>query len=86
MAEAALLWMKNHSELKGEFGDGVIIGASSMRHLTENVGWMVGLNSSGEAADHDELPASVLQAFDDSWKSLHVGDVPSYWRGHHRYE
>src|SRR5262249_32864364 len=36
-AEAALRWITHHSELKKEFGDAVIIGASSAAQLKENL-------------------------------------------------
>ena len=35
--ECALRWMTHHSKLKGEFGDGIIIGASSPEQLEQNL-------------------------------------------------
>ena len=34
---AALRWLVHHSRLRGEAGDGVILGASSPAHLTQNL-------------------------------------------------
>jgi aflatoxin B1 aldehyde reductase len=35
--EAALRWLTHHSELRKEFGDAAIVGASSTKHLEENL-------------------------------------------------
>jgi aflatoxin B1 aldehyde reductase len=37
MPEVALRWISHHSQLKREYGDSVLIGASNIRHL-EQVG------------------------------------------------
>ena len=37
LAEVALRWMSHHSQLKRELGDAVIIGASSAKHLEQNL-------------------------------------------------
>ena len=37
MAEVALRWMSNHSKMSREYGDAVIIGASSKGHLEQNL-------------------------------------------------
>ena len=56
-AEAALRWMTHHSLLKREHGDAIIIGASSTKHLEEN---MVDL-------EKGPLPDEVLKALDKAW-------------------
>ncbi|KAK9313978.1 NADP-dependent oxidoreductase domain-containing protein [Lipomyces starkeyi] len=56
-AECALRWMMHHSALKRELGDAVIIGASSMKHLEEN---LVDL-------EKGHLPDEVLEALDKAW-------------------
>lgn len=35
MAEVALRWISNHSLMKREYGDSVIIGASSLKHIEQ---------------------------------------------------
>jgi aryl-alcohol dehydrogenase-like predicted oxidoreductase len=35
LAEVALRWISHHSLMKREFGDSVIIGASSLKHIEE---------------------------------------------------
>jgi aflatoxin B1 aldehyde reductase len=37
LAEIALRWMSHHSLLKKEHGDAVIIGASSTKHIEQNL-------------------------------------------------
>uniref|UniRef100_A0A3Q3GS11 Aldo-keto reductase family 7, member A3 (aflatoxin aldehyde reductase) n=1 Tax=Labrus bergylta TaxID=56723 RepID=A0A3Q3GS11_9LABR len=37
MTSAAMRWMYHHSQLKGDLGDGVIIGMSSMEQLQQNL-------------------------------------------------
>jgi len=62
-AEAALRWIANHSLLKREFGDAVIIGASSARQLEDNL----------TNLEKGPLPEEVLKAFDEGWE--HVKSV-----------
>lgn len=57
-AECALRWMTHHSMLKREHGDAVIIGASSTKHLEEN---LVDL-------EKGPLPEEVVQALDAGWE------------------
>lgn len=56
-AECALRWMNHHSKLEPEHGDAVIIGASSMKHLEEN---LVDL-------EKGPLPEDVVEALDQAW-------------------
>jgi aflatoxin B1 aldehyde reductase len=51
---AALRWLVHHSRLRGEAGDGIILGASSPAHLTENLA----------AVAEGPLPAAVVSAID----------------------
>ena len=37
LAEVALRWLSHHSLLKRELGDAVIIGASSVKHVEQNL-------------------------------------------------
>ncbi|KAJ7149749.1 NADP-dependent oxidoreductase domain-containing protein [Mycena crocata] len=57
-SEAALRWLAHHSALKKEFGDAVIVGASTTKHLEENL----------EALDKGPLPADVVEALDAGWQ------------------
>ncbi|KAJ6583990.1 NADP-dependent oxidoreductase domain-containing protein [Mycena vulgaris] len=69
-SEAALRWLAHHSVLKKEFGDAVIVGAGSVKHLEENL----------EALDKGPLPADVVEALDAGWE--HTRALPGsskYW-------
>ncbi|KAJ7303462.1 NADP-dependent oxidoreductase domain-containing protein [Mycena albidolilacea] len=57
-SEAALRWLAHHSVLKKDFGDAIIVGAASKKHLEENL----------EALDQDPLPADVVAALDAGWE------------------
>lgn len=35
MAEVALRWVSNHSLMKREYGDSILIGASSLKHIEQ---------------------------------------------------
>ncbi|KAF9407492.1 hypothetical protein BGZ76_006103 [Entomortierella beljakovae] len=54
LVEATLRWMKHHSGLEGK--DGIIIGASSLHHLNQNL----------EALEKGPLPQSMVDAFDQA--------------------
>jgi len=70
MAESALRWLNHHSILKKEYGDAVIIGASSVNHIEQN---LVDL-------EKGPLPESVVTAIDAAWDVV-KGDVRKYWWG-----
>jgi len=57
MAEVALRWISNHSMMKRECGDAVLIGASSLDHIKQN---LVDL-------EKGSLPEEVLQVLDAAW-------------------
>ncbi|RFU33148.1 hypothetical protein B7463_g3184, partial [Scytalidium lignicola] len=59
-AECALRWMANHSLLKREYGDAIIIGASSAAQLEENL----------TNLEKGPLPEEVLKAFDEGWAKV----------------
>jgi len=67
MTEIALRWCQHHSVLTPE--DGVIIGASNLKHLKDNL----------EDSEKGPLPSSILEALDNAWLSI-GGSCPSYWR------
>ncbi|KAG0646234.1 Highly reducing polyketide synthase [Hyphodiscus hymeniophilus] len=62
--ECALRWLRYHSALKQEFGDGLIVGASSLQQFKEN---LVDL-------DKGPLPAKVVEAMELAGKKC--GAVP----------
>lgn len=59
-AECALRWMTHHSQLKREYGDAIIIGASSTKHMEQN---MIDL-------EKGPLPEEVVQALDLAWEKV----------------
>jgi aflatoxin B1 aldehyde reductase len=68
LTQAALLWIQNHSSLKGPHRDGVIIAASSLEQ------WETNLRSLG-----GELPAEVARAMDQAWEMAR-SSCPQYFR------
>jgi len=70
MGEIALRWVSHHSAMKREFGDNVIIGASSVKHIEEN---LVDL-------EKGPLPEDVVAAVDEAWNSVkNSGITLKYW-------
>ena len=67
-AECALRWMTHHSMLKRDKGDAIIIGASSTKHMEEN---MVDL-------EKGPLPQDILDALDAGWEKAR-GISIRYW-------
>lgn len=59
-AEVALRWMTHHSYLKREYGDTVIIGASSLKHIEQNLFDL----------EKGPLPGDVVHALDEAWLSV----------------
>eukprot|EP00281_Chroomonas_sp_CCMP1168_P003252 CAMPEP_0206259616 /NCGR_PEP_ID=MMETSP0047_2-20121206/26588_1 /ASSEMBLY_ACC=CAM_ASM_000192 /TAXON_ID=195065 /ORGANISM="Chroomonas mesostigmatica_cf, Strain CCMP1168" /LENGTH=325 /DNA_ID=CAMNT_0053686519 /DNA_START=169 /DNA_END=1146 /DNA_ORIENTATION=+ len=72
MTDASLRWLKNHSQLSGARGDGIIIGASSMEHLYDNLKCL---------ASSTPLSEGLLKAFDDAWEECRR-ECPPYARGY----
>lgn len=68
VAECALRWMTNHSKLRRENGDAVIIGASSTQHIEQN---LVDL-------EKGSLPEEVVKALDQGWERV-KGISGRYW-------
>ena len=68
---AALRWLQHHSSLVD--GDGIIVGASRLAHLEENLAAL---------ASGDALPQAVVDACDAGWAKIKASGVcPSYERG-----
>ncbi|KAI0697766.1 Aldo/keto reductase [Cytidiella melzeri] len=68
LAEVALRWLSHHSQMKREYGDAVIIGASSTKHIEQN---LVDL-------EKGSLPEEVVKALDEAWLSV-SGIATNYW-------
>jgi aflatoxin B1 aldehyde reductase len=69
MVSAAFSWMVNHSEMKGECDDRVILGVSKFEHLEQNLGHMAAA----------KLPQSTVDEFDRAWEPI-KGICPKYFR------
>lgn len=69
MAEAALRWLAYHSKLSEARGDAVIVGASKLSQLQQNV----------SAVAQGALPDDVVAAFEKAW-SVSKADSPEYFR------
>lgn len=69
MVEAALRWLSEHSALDSQRGDGILIGASSIRQLQENLNIL----------DRGYLPSTVLNTFESAWHHVQ-SEAPPYFR------
>ncbi|KAG0043915.1 hypothetical protein BGZ83_010914 [Gryganskiella cystojenkinii] len=67
LLEATLRWMRHHSQLEAK--DGIIIGASSLKHLEDNL----------TDLDKGPLPQAMLNAFDEAWEKIQPAAI-SYFR------
>ncbi|KAG0208633.1 hypothetical protein BGX28_000441 [Mortierella sp. GBA30] len=67
LLESSLRWMTHHSGLGPN--DGVIIGASSLKHLEENL----------KDLAKGPLPNEMVDAFDEAWEHVKVA-CPSYFK------
>lgn len=68
LAEVALRWMEHYSLMKRETDDAIIVGASSVKHLEDN---LVDL-------EKGPLPEDVLEALEKAWAKT-KGVAPKYW-------
>ena len=66
--EATYRWMAHHSMLRDNRGDAIIIGASKLNHLIQNM----------ETMEAGPLSENVLNAFEQAWK-LTRPDSPEYF-------
>ena len=66
--EATYRWLAHHSMLDGNRGDAIIVGASKLNHLQQNI----------EAMKAGPLPNDVVEAFEDAWM-VTKGDSPKYF-------
>lgn len=66
--EATYRWMAYHSMLDRERGDAILIGASKLEHLKQNM----------ETVKAGPLPMDVVDAFDQAWR-ISKADSPAYF-------
>ena len=66
--EATYRWLAYHSMLDGARGDAILIGASKLSHLQQNI----------KTVHAGPLPEDVVAAFDAAW-SITKGDSPEYF-------
>ena len=69
MVEAAYRWLCNHSCLDASKGDGILLGASKIIQMEQNM----------VAAKKGELPQSILNAMDGAWE-IAKPDSPAYFK------
>ncbi|KZT56053.1 Aldo/keto reductase [Calocera cornea HHB12733] len=68
IAEVALRWVSHHSLMKREFGDSILIGASSLKHIEQN---LVDL-------EKGPLPEDVCKVLDDAWELVKPVAAPYF--------
>ena len=66
--EATYRWLAYHSMLDSERGDAILIGASKLSHLKQNM----------EAVQAGPLPEDIVAAFEEGW-TVTKGDSPEYF-------
>lgn len=69
LTAASLLWALHHSLLDASKGDGIIIGASTIQQLDENL----------TACNKPPLHPDIIKAFDLAWESVKE-TCPPYYR------
>jgi aflatoxin B1 aldehyde reductase len=72
LVPATYAWLLQHSALDGGRGDGVLIGASSIQQLDENI---------AACFKPVALPEPVVNAFDEAWSTCKDGAF-YYWRSY----
>lgn len=72
MVPATYAWLLQHSQLDASSGDGVLLGASSLEQLEQNM---------DACAAPAALPEPVLSAFNGAWATCKEGAFP-YWRSY----
>lgn len=69
MAEAAYRWLVHHSNMSAGLGDGILLGASRIEQMEQNMA----------AATKGKLPQSILDAMDEAW-DIARPDSPAYFK------
>ena len=89
MAEVALRWISHHSQLKRELGDAVIIGASKIEHIEQNLidlekgplreSTYSAVSQQLLIAEYSRFAAEeVVKALDEAWADV-KGCASNYW-------
>jgi aflatoxin B1 aldehyde reductase len=68
VAEVALRWLEYHSELRNEHRDAIVVGASSVQHLVENLADL----------EKGPLPENLIREFETAWQKVKAV-APKYW-------
>ncbi len=66
--DATYRWLAYHSMLNGERGDAILIGASKLHHLLQNM----------ETLKAGPLPEDLVEVFEQAW-AITKGDSPEYF-------
>lgn len=66
--EATYRWLAYHSMLSGDRGDAILVGASKLEHLRQNM----------ESVNAGPLPEKVVEAFENAW-TIARGDSREYF-------
>jgi aflatoxin B1 aldehyde reductase len=69
VAEAALRWLTYHSKLAQAKKDGIIIGASKIEQLEQNI----------ESTKKGQLSEKIAELFEDIW-AKNKSESPDYFR------
>lgn len=69
MVEAAYRWLVNHSSMDASQGDGILLGASRIEQMEQNMA----------AAKKGPLPQTILDAMDAAWE-IAKPDSPAYFK------
>lgn len=69
MAEAGYRWLSEHSMMDAAKNDGILLGASRLEQMTQNMA----------AVEKGALPQSVLDAMDAAWE-IAKPDSPAYFK------
>lgn len=69
MVEAAYRWLVNHSCMRADQNDGILLGASRQEQMEQNLA----------AAEKGALPESIVAAMDEAWQ-VAKPDSPAYFK------
>ena len=69
MVEAAYRWLINHSKVVASEGDGILLGASKIQQMEQNMA----------CVDKGALPESIIAAMDEAWE-VAKPDSPAYFK------
>lgn len=69
MAEAGYRWLSEHSMMDADKDDGILLGASRLEQMTQNMA----------AVEKGALPQAVLDAMDAAWE-IAKSDSPAYFK------